>query len=103
MDKNFVLEIKKLRKSGLSYGEISRIMGITKSQASYASNFDENAFTKEDEYINKITKLVKKCNSINEVCLAAGKKWDRKKVEKIINDNGLDISHFSKRSRNKNI
>lgn len=102
MDKNFVLEIKKLRKSGLSYGEISRIMGITKSQASYASNFDENAFAKEDEYINKITKLVKECNSINEVCLAAGKKWDRKKVEKIINDNGLDISHFSKKSRNKN-
>jgi len=102
MDKKFVLEIKKLRESGLSYGEISRIMGITKSQASYASNFDENAFAKEDEYTNKIIRLVKECNSINEVCLAAGKKWDRKKVEKIINDNGLDISHFSKKNRNKN-
>ena len=42
MEKKLILEAQELRKQGLSYNQISKIMSITRSKANYLCKLDIN-------------------------------------------------------------
>ena len=101
MDTNLIIEAKKLREEGFSYGQIAQKMLITKSKANYlcSLNPDEVIYKKSQKelYEEKVCDLVKRCNSINEVCKILGHKGTNeyyRLIQKIIDKYSIDTSHF---------
>lgn len=97
-------EILKLRKEGLTYGEIVKKLNVTKSIVAYYCNenrFDENKDKIKEksklEYEQIIINFIKDSNNINQVC----KKLNIRptnvnylKINKIIDKYNLNIDHF---------
>ena len=101
MDRGIIKKVQELRKEGKSFGEISKELLITKSQACYCNkiNLDEydEKKTSYQKYIDKVCELAKKCNNINQILHILGKKSTNeyyKQIRKILEENEVDTTHF---------
>ena len=101
MDRNIIKKVQELRKEGKSFGEISKELLITKSNACYCSkiNLDEydEKVSSHQKYVDSVCELAKKCTNINQILHILGKKGTNeyyKQIRKILEENKVDISHF---------
>ena len=101
MDRNIIKKVQELRKEGKSFGEISKELLITKSNACYCNkiNLDEydEKVSSHQKYVDSVCELAKKCTNINQILHILGKKGTNeyyKQIRKILEDNKVDISHF---------
>ncbi len=102
MDRELIKKVQELRKAGKSFGEISKELLITKSNACYCNkiNLDEYDEKKSShqKYINSVCELAKKCTNINQILHILGKKGTNeyyKQIRKILEENKIDTSHFN--------
>lgn len=101
------------REEGLSYNEIAKKIGCSKSLvAVYCNNTEHEKREKKKEqqleYETIICQIIKESNNINQVCKKIGKKPTNTNyffIKKIISKYNIDISHFSSENNicNKNI
>lgn len=101
MDRNIIKRVQELRKEGKSFGEISKELLITKSNACYCNkiNLDEydEKVSSHQKYVDSVCELAKKCTNINQILHILGKKGTNeyyKQIRKILEENKVDISHF---------
>ena len=101
MDRNIIKKVQELRKEGKSFGEISKELLITKSNACYCNkiNLDEydEKVSSHQKYVDSVCELAKKCTNINQILHILGKKGTNeyyKQIRKILEENKVDISHF---------
>ena len=101
MDRNIIKKVQELRKEGKSFGEISKELLITKSNACYCNkiNLDEydEKVSSHQKYVDRVCELAKKCTNINQILHILGKKGTNeyyKQIRKILEENKVDISHF---------
>jgi len=102
MEKKLILEAQELRKQGLSYNQISKIMSITRSKANYLCKLDinecEEKYKQKQEFEECVCNLVKSNNSISSVCKALRHHPTNeyyKQIQRIIDKYSLDTSHFT--------
>lgn len=102
MDRILIEKVQNLRNEGKSFGEISKELLITKSNASYCSKIDLNKYDAKmaarDKYIDTVCALAKKCSNINQILKILGKKSTNeyyKQIKKILEENNVDTSHFT--------
>ena len=78
MDRILIEKVQNLRNEGKSFGEISKELLITKSNASYCSKIDLNKYdakmASRDKYIDTVCALAKKCSNMSK-----GKKFNTPK------------------------
>lgn len=98
-----IKQTKELKEKGLSYSQIGKILGITKSTANYFGKVDEQVYAdKADKYKKEeetICELVRTSNNIHQVCIKFGLRGTNTEYERIYNiihKYNLDISHFDK-------
>ena len=102
-------EILRLRKNGLSYGEICKQLKCDKGiVAFYCGKRYLEKEKQKKEYELLICNLIKKCENINQVCKILNKKptnSNYKLIENIINKYNINTDHFcinfKNRHRNK--
>jgi 5-methylcytosine-specific restriction endonuclease McrA len=102
MDRILIEKVQNLRNEGKSFGEISKELLITKSNASYCSKIDLNKYdakmASRDKYIDTVCALAKKCSNINQILKILGKKSTNeyyKQIKKILEENNVNTSHFT--------
>ena len=101
MDKKIILEVKKLREDGLSYGDIAKRLLITKSQANYFSKIDLDKVEKKkqskEKYEKDVCDVAARCRNFNQLCNIFSKKATNETVrylKEILDRRGVDYSHF---------
>lgn len=101
MDKNTIIKIKELRNNGLSYGKISKLLGITKSQAKYYCIIDiEKREIKEKEnedFENKVCDYALNSSDFNELCKKVNRwpcKTNAMALKKILDCHKIGYSHL---------
>jgi 5-methylcytosine-specific restriction endonuclease McrA len=101
MDKKIILKIKELRNGGLSYGEISKLLGVTKSQARYYYLFDiDKREIKEEEkkvFEKEVCENALKTSSFYELCKKVDRWPCRENIitlKKILDKHKIDYSNF---------
>lgn len=101
MDRNLIKKVQELRKEGKSFGEISKELLITKSNACYCNKINLDEYDKKvsshQKYVDSVCELAKKCTNINQILYILGKKGTNeyyKQIRKILEENKVDISHF---------
>lgn len=97
------LEILKLREEGKSHSQIAKELGCSKSLVSFycGKRYDPEKSKKAEEakikYEKMICDIILKCENLNQVCKAIGKRGTNTNyefVKKIIEKHNVDISHF---------
>lgn len=108
MDRKLVENVQRLRKEGKSFGEISKELLITKSQACYCNKINieecDKKIASHDKYVKSVCELAKKCTNINQILHILGKKGTNeyyKQIKKILEDNKIDTSHFIENEKYK--
>lgn len=108
MDRKLVENVQKLRKEGKSFGEISKELLITKSQACYCNKINieecDEKLASHDKYVKSVCELAKRCTNINQILHILGKRGTNeyyKQIKKILEDNKIDISHFIENEKYK--
>ena len=96
-------DILRLRSEGLSYSEICKRLGCNKSIVAFycsgrylLNNVDTEK--QKQEYEELICKVITKCNNINQICKALGKKPTNTNynfIKNIIKKYDINISHFT--------
>ena len=101
MDKSLIENVQKLRKEGKSFGDISKELLITKSQACYCNKIDIKKYDEKkssyNKYVNSVCELAKRCTNIYQILKILGKRGTNeyyKQITKILEDNNIDTSHF---------
>lgn len=96
-------EIKKLYEQGYSYGEISKELGITKELVKYycSSPIEKQKITRgenlKEKYKDIIVDLLPNVTNIHQICRAIGWRGTNTRyamINKVIEENNLDTSHF---------
>lgn len=108
MDREIIKKVQELRREGKSFGDISKELLITKSNACYCNKinlqeYDEKESSRQ-KYIKSVCELAKKCTNINQILHILGKKSTNeyyKQIRKILEDNKVDISHFKENESHK--
>lgn len=105
INKDLIVNVQRLRKEGKSFGEISKQLLITKSQACYANKISLDKYdakqSSQYQYIKNVCELAKRCTSICQILKILGKQRTNtcyKHIEKILLENNVDTSHFVKHS-----
>jgi len=106
INRDLIINVQRLRQEGKSFGEISKELLISKSQACYAnkislSDFDERK-SSQAQYINNVCDLAKRCTNIFQILKVLGKQQTNtcyRHIEKILLENNIDTSHFIKQSK----
>lgn len=108
MDRKLVENVQRLRKEGKSFGDISKELLITKSQACYCNKINieecDKKLASRDKYAKSVCKLAEKCTNINQILHILGKKGTNeyyKQIRKILEDNNIDTSHFIENETHK--
>ena len=91
------------REKGLSYQEIAKEVGCSKSLVALYCNSEyqekiERKKTEQMEYERVICQLIKESDNINQVCKKIGKKptnTNYSSIKKIISKYNIDTSHFT--------
>lgn len=101
MDRELIKKVQELRKNGKSFGEISKELLITKSNACYCNKINLEEYDEKkssyQKYVNRVCELAEKCTNINQILHILGKKGTNeyyKQIRKILTENNIDTSHF---------
>lgn len=107
-----IKEILDLRDSGLSYGEIARIVGVSKSTVAFYSNEEKNRDKISEQikrdgerktYESIVCATIAECRNWNHVCIMLNKRATMSVInslKEIADRNTCDYSHLSFENRN---